>query len=56
MNRSEKKDFVAKVKDDLNNSSTIIVSHYSGLNVKETEELRKAMRENGAKFKITKNY
>ena len=55
MNRSEKKDFVAKVKDDLNNSSTIIVSHYSGLNVKETEELRKAMRENGAKFKVTKN-
>ena len=55
MNRSEKKDFVAKTRDDLSNSSIIIVTHYSGLRVKEIEELRKAMRINGAKFKVTKN-
>ena len=55
MNRSEKKDFVAKLQDEFNNSSTIIVTHYSGLSVKEIEQIRKAMRENGAKFKVTTN-
>ena len=55
VNRSEKKDFVTKIRDEFSNSSTIIVTHYSGLSVKEINELRKAMRENGAKFKVTKN-
>ena len=55
MNRSEKKDFVAKLQDEFNNSSTIIVTHYSGLSVKEIEQIRNAMRENGAKFKVTTN-
>ena len=55
MNRSEKKDFVAKLKNDFDNSTTIIVTHYSGLSVKETEQIRNAMRENGAKFKVTTN-
>ena len=55
MNRSEKNDFVTKARDEFSKSSTIIVTHYSGLNVKEIEELRKSMRENGAKFKVTKN-
>ena len=42
--RSEKNDFVQNLKEELNNSTSIIVSHYAGLNVKETDELRKAMR------------
>tara|TARA_B100001540_G_C15668229_1_gene578863 strand:- start:106 stop:627 length:522 start_codon:yes stop_codon:yes gene_type:complete len=53
--RSDKKDFVQKLKDDLNKSSSVIVAHYSGLSVDETNDLRKAMRENGSKFKVTKN-
>ena len=53
--RSEKNDFVKNLKEELNNSSTVIVSHYAGLNVKEIDELRKAMRDNNAKFKVTKN-
>ena len=55
MKRSEKNSFVKNLKEDLSNSSSIIVSHYAGLNVKETDQLRKAMRDNGTKFKITKN-
>ena len=55
MKRSDKKDFVANLKDEFINSSSIIVAHYSGLTVNETEKLRKEMRENGAKFKVTKN-
>ena len=55
MKRSEKKDFVEKLKEDFDNSSSVIVAHYSGLTVNESEALRKEMRANGAKFKVTKN-
>ena len=55
MKRSDKKDFVDSIKDDLKNTSSIVVAHYSGLTVMQTDELRKEMRDNGAKFKITKN-
>ena len=55
MKRSEKNDFVKNLKEELNNSTSLIVSHYAGLNVKEIDELRKAMRDNKTKFKVTKN-
>jgi large subunit ribosomal protein L10 len=53
--RSEKKDFVSNLKNEISNASSIIVAEYSGLTVNESEDLRKQMRENGAKFKVTKN-
>ena len=43
MKRSEKNDFVNNMKDEISNSSSIIVAHYSGLSVLETEDLRKEM-------------
>ncbi len=55
MKRSDKDDFVKNLKEDLKNSSSLIVTHYSGLSVNETDDLRKSMRDNGAKFKVTKN-
>ena len=55
MKRSDKNNFVKKMKDELMNSTSIIVAHYSGLSVLETDDLRKEMRNNGAKFRITKN-
>ena len=55
MKRSEKNDLVKKMKEEFANSSSVIVSHYAGLNVNEIDELRKEMRDNGAKFKVTKN-
>ena len=55
MKRSDKKDFVEKLKNELISSSSIIVSHYAGLSVLETDNLRKEMRDNGAKFRVTKN-
>ena len=48
MNRSEKKDFVEKLREELNSSSSVIVAHYSGITVDEAEQLRKDMRDNGA--------
>jgi len=53
--RSEKKEFVQKLKDEISTSSSVIVAHYSGLTVDESEKLRSEMRNNGAKFKVTKN-
>tara|TARA_B100000965_G_C19179251_1_gene578084 strand:- start:8 stop:529 length:522 start_codon:yes stop_codon:yes gene_type:complete len=53
--RSDKNSFVQNLKDELKNSNSVIVSHYSGLSVLETDNLRKEMRSNGAKFKVTKN-
>jgi len=53
--RSEKKEFVQKLKDEIDISSSVIVTHYSGLTVEESEQLRLEMRNNGAKFKVTKN-
>jgi len=55
VNRSEKKDFVKKLKEEISSSSSVIVAHYSGITVDETDKLRKEMRNNGAKFKVTKN-
>ena len=55
MKRSDKNIFVQSLKEELKDSSTVIVTHYSGLSVDETDDLRKAMRANGAKFKVTKN-
>ncbi len=55
MKRSEKKDFVKNLKDEFSKSSSVIVAQYSGLTVSESEDLRKEMRANGAKFKVTKN-
>ncbi len=55
MKRSEKKDFVSRLKDDFSSSASVIVAEYSGLTVSEAESLRKEMRANGAKFKVTKN-
>ena len=55
MKRSDKNSFVQNLKDELKNSNSVIVSHYSGLSVIETDNLRKEMRSNGAKFKVTKN-
>ena len=55
MKRSDKKIFVQELKEELKNSSSVIVAHYDGLSVSETDSLRKEMRDNGAKFKVTKN-
>ena len=55
MKRSEKKEFVEKLQEEINSSSSVIVAHYSGLTVDESEQLRSEMRNNGAKFKVTKN-
>ena len=43
MKRSEKKDFVQNLKEEIDNSSSVIVTHYLGLTVDESQQLRKEM-------------
>ena len=43
MKRSDKKNFVQEIKDDLQNSSSIVVAHYKGLSVKQLDDLRKRL-------------
>ena len=55
MLRSEKKTFVSELEKIYQESNSVIITHYHGLTVSQITNLRKALRENGASFKIVKN-
>ena len=55
MDRREKEDWVASVKQVLDESTLIVVTHYHGLTVAQMTDLRSQMRASGARFKVTKN-
>jgi len=55
VDRTEKEDLVASMHKTFEDSSIVVVTHYSGLTVAEMGDLRDRMRESGAKFKVTKN-
>ena len=55
MDRSKKEAIVSNLKKDFKESGLLVVTHYSGLNVIELEELRSKMRAVKVKFKVTKN-
>ncbi len=55
MDRTEKEDLVASMHQTFEESSIVVVTHYSGLTVAEMGDLRNRMREAGASFKVTKN-
>ena len=55
MNKEKKKMYIEQMKDFFNKKSSILVTHYQGLTVKQIDELRAEMRKHGILFKITKN-
>jgi large subunit ribosomal protein L10 len=55
MQRTEKEKIVAELTERLRESETLIVSDYRGLSVKEIDELRTQLIENGASFTVVKN-
>jgi large subunit ribosomal protein L10 len=55
VNREEKAQLLAELKELFNNSETIVVSHYKGLTVSEVSDLRDNIRKAGAGFRVTKN-
>lgn len=55
MNRAQKREAVAELNEVFTNTSSVVVTQYSGLNVAEISDLRRQMRNAGATFKVTKN-
>lgn len=55
MNREQKKELISELQSVFADSELVVVTHYSGITVKEVTELRRQIRESGASFKVTKN-
>jgi large subunit ribosomal protein L10 len=55
MNKEQKQNYITEMTANFENSEAVLVTHYQGLTVKQLDELRKEMREQGIQFKITKN-
>ena len=55
MDRSQKEDTVAWTKQVLEDASTVVVTHYSGMTMAELTDLRSKLREAGGQFRVTKN-
>ena len=55
MNKEQKKNYITEMTANFQNSEAVLVTHYQGLTVKQLDELRKQMRQQGIQFKITKN-
>ncbi len=55
MDRAQKQELVTQLHDVFDNAGVVVVTHYSGLDVADMTKLRRALRENGASFKVTKN-
>jgi len=55
MSRAQKEAEVVELNERFTRDEVIVVTHYSGLTVKELSDLRAKLREEGASFKVTKN-
>ena len=55
MDRVDKENMVASLRETFEDNSMVVVTHYAGLTVKEMGDLRSRMRQAGALFKVTKN-
>ena len=55
MNKNKKKTYIEEMKNFFSKTSSVFVTHYQGLTVKQIDDLRSEMRIHGILFKITKN-
>ena len=55
MHKDKKKNYIEEMKSFFNKTSSVLITHYQGLTVKQIDELRSEMRKHGIMFKITKN-
>lgn len=53
--RKQKEEDVTNLVEDMNNAKSLVMTNYQGLTVKELEELRAKMREQGVSYRIVKN-
>ncbi|NIQ93666.1 MAG: 50S ribosomal protein L10, partial [Desulfuromonadales bacterium] len=55
MDRGKKEALVAELRQTFDENELLVITHQSGLTVAEASDLRRKMREAGARFKVTKN-
>ena len=55
MDRAEKKESIAALKEVFKAANVVVVAHYSGLTVAQMQVLRKQMRAAGASVRVAKN-
>jgi large subunit ribosomal protein L10 len=55
MDRAQKKDAVAQLKQTFNETSVVVVTRNLGLTVAQSTDLRNRMRDAGARYKVAKN-
>jgi large subunit ribosomal protein L10 len=55
MDRAQKAESIEALSGVFANAGAVVVTHYVGLTVKETEDLRVRLRKEGAAFKVVKN-
>ncbi|ESR27477.1 50S ribosomal protein L10 [Lutibaculum baratangense] len=55
MDRAEKQELVTTLHDVFQNTSVVVVAHYSGLSVAQMTTLRGRMKDAGASVKVAKN-
>jgi large subunit ribosomal protein L10 len=55
VDRAQKRAVVTELNEMFTTTSSVVVTHYSGLNVAEISDLRRQMQAAGATFKVTKN-
>ena len=55
MDRSQKADLVAELKDVFTETSVVVITRNHGLSVAQSTELRLKMRDAGAQYKVAKN-
>ena len=55
MNKNKKKSYIEEMKVFFQKTSSVLITHYQGLTVKQIDELRTEMRKHGMLFKVTKN-
>lgn len=55
MTRAKKSEEVKELQDLFASNDIVVLTHYSGLTVKEISDLRAKLRAEGGRFKVTKN-
>ncbi len=55
MSRAQKEQEIKDLNTRFEESEVVVLTHYSGLTVKQMADLRAKLREEGATFKVTKN-
>ncbi|MFA7253444.1 MAG: 50S ribosomal protein L10 [Patescibacteria group bacterium] len=53
--REKKEELIARLEEEISGAKAAVLVDYKGLKVKETEDLRNALREKGISFNVAKN-